>query len=160
MLTVSEAATRKIQEVITQQRGSGSNVYGLRLSVYPGGCSGFQYGMALADKIEAGDWEGDFGGVKVLVDADSQALLEGVAIDYVETVQAQGFTISQPERQVVRLRQVVPVRGGRGRGREPLARRRVWKWWRVRLRWPLTPGPAASGSRCSRSIRRASWRRS
>ncbi len=96
MLDVSEAATRKIQEVISQQRDSGSNVVGLRLSVYPGGCSGFQYGMSLADRIEAGDWEGEFGGVKVLVDADSQALLSGVKIDYVETVQAQGFTISNP----------------------------------------------------------------
>ena len=96
MLTVSEAATRKIQEVITQQRGSGANIYGLRLSVYPGGCSGFQYGMSLAEKLEDGDWEGDFGGVKVLVDPDSKGLLEGVAIDYVETLQAQGFTISNP----------------------------------------------------------------
>src|SRR5512135_1550955 len=96
MLTVSEAATKKIQEVIAQQRGSGASVYGLRLSVYPGGCSGFQYGMSLADKLEEGDWEGDFDGVKVLVDPDSRGLLEGVAIDYVETLQAQGFTISNP----------------------------------------------------------------
>lgn len=96
MLTMSEAASRKIQEVITQQRGSGATVYGLRLSVYPGGCSGYQYGMSLADKAEAGDWEGDFGGVKVLVDVESQALLAGVSVDYVETLQAQGFTISNP----------------------------------------------------------------
>lgn len=96
MLTVSEAATRKLQEVITQQRDSGASVYGLRLSVYPGGCSGFQYGMSLADRLEDGDWEGEFNGVKVVVDPESRTLLEGVAIDYVETLQAQGFTISNP----------------------------------------------------------------
>jgi iron-sulfur cluster assembly protein len=96
MLTMTEAASRKIQEVINQQREHGSNVLGLRLSVYPGGCSGFQYGMSLAEKAEDGDWTGEFEGVKVLVDKESQALLEGVAIDYVETLQAQGFTISNP----------------------------------------------------------------
>ncbi len=96
MLTVSEAATKKIQEVLSQQREHGSNVVALRLSVYPGGCSGFQYGMSLAEKVEEGDWVGEFDGVKVVVDADSQSLLSGVAIDYVETVQASGFTISNP----------------------------------------------------------------
>lgn len=96
MLTVNPAASKKIQEVIAQQREHGSNVFGLRLSVYPGGCSGFQYGMSLAEKAEDGDWVGDFEGVKVVVDADSQALLSGVVVDYVETVQAQGFTISNP----------------------------------------------------------------
>jgi iron-sulfur cluster assembly protein len=96
MVTVSEAATRKITEVITQQREAGAEVFGLRLSVYQGGCSGFQYGMSLADRAEAGDWVGEFGGVKVLVDADSAPLLQGVSIDYVETLQAQGFTIQNP----------------------------------------------------------------
>lgn len=96
MLTVSEAATRKIQEVIAEQQGAGAPVVGLRLSVYPGGCSGFQYGMSLADKAEDGDRVVECGGVKVLVDPDSAPLLEGVAIDYVETLQAQGFTISNP----------------------------------------------------------------
>jgi iron-sulfur cluster assembly protein len=96
MLKLTEAASRKIQEVITQQREHGSSVLGLRLSVYPGGCSGFQYGMSLAEKAEDGDWTGEFDGVKVLVDRESQPLIEGVAIDYVETLQAQGFTISNP----------------------------------------------------------------
>ncbi len=96
MLTVSEAATQKLNEVITQQRGSGANVLGLRLSVFPGGCSGYQYGMSLTEKVEEGDWVGEFGGVKVLVDAESAPLLQGVSIDYVETLQAQGFTISNP----------------------------------------------------------------
>jgi iron-sulfur cluster assembly protein len=96
MLTLSQAASRKIEEVIAQQREHGANVVGLRLSAYPGGCSGHQYGMSLADRTEDGDWVGEFGGVKVVVDRQSLALLEGVSIDYVETPQAQGFTISSP----------------------------------------------------------------
>jgi len=96
MLTLSDAATRKLNEVIAQQNEHGAGVFGLRLSVYKGGCSGYQYGMALAEKAEEADWVGEFGGVRVLVDPDSAPLLEGVNIDYVETLQASGFTISNP----------------------------------------------------------------
>ena len=96
MLTLTEAATRKLNEVITQQGDHGSNVFGLRLSVYKGGCSGYQYGMSLAEKAEQGDWVGEFDGVRVVVDQESAPLLEGVNIDYVETIQASGFTISNP----------------------------------------------------------------
>ncbi len=96
MLKLTDAATRKLSEVISQQSDHGASVYGLRLSVYKGGCSGYQYGMSLAEKVEQGDWVGEFDGVRVLVDADSAPLLEGVNIDYVETLQASGFTISNP----------------------------------------------------------------
>ena len=50
MLTLSDAATRKLNEVIAQQNEHGAGVFGLRLSVYKGGCSGYQYGMALAEQ--------------------------------------------------------------------------------------------------------------
>jgi len=95
MLTLTDAATRKLGEVISQQSAQGQ-VFGLRLSVYRGGCSGYQYGMSLAEQAEQGDWIGEFGGVKVLVDSESAPLLDGVNIDYVETLQASGFTISNP----------------------------------------------------------------
>jgi iron-sulfur cluster assembly accessory protein len=95
MLTLTEVATRKLGEVITQQNEQ-RPVFGLRLSVEPGGCSGYQYAMSLAESADPGDWVGEFGGVKVVVDARSAPLLEGVQIDYVETLQAAGFTISNP----------------------------------------------------------------
>src|SRR5512141_2508317 len=95
MLTLSEVATRKLEEVIAQQNEHGT-VFGLRLSVEAGGCSGFQYAMSLAGQSEPGDWVGTFGGVKVVVDPESAPLLAGVNIDYVETLQASGFTISNP----------------------------------------------------------------
>ncbi|OGF17797.1 MAG: hypothetical protein A2W00_05905 [Candidatus Eisenbacteria bacterium RBG_16_71_46] len=93
MLTLSETATRKLTELFAQQQ---EPVIGLRVSVHSGGCSGYQYGMSLAPAVEDGDWVGEFGGVKVLVDAQSAPLLQGVNIDYVETLQASGFTIQNP----------------------------------------------------------------
>lgn len=93
MLTLTEAATRKIQEVLS---GQAEPVYGLRVSIQASGCCGHQYAMSLASGAEAGDWIGEFAGIKVLVDPESAPLLEGVQIDYVETLQASGFSITNP----------------------------------------------------------------
>jgi len=93
MITVTDTATRKIAEVMSQQT---EPVFGLRLAVYAGGCSGHEYGMMLAPEAEAGDWVGEFDGVKVLVDPQSAAFLDGAKVDYVETLQASGFTITNP----------------------------------------------------------------
>lgn len=96
MVTLTEAASRKLDEVIAQQTGHGARVYGLRISAMAGCCSGAQYGMELAAEPAEGDWIGTFGGIKVLVDPDSAPLLEGVSIDYIETLQQSGFTITNP----------------------------------------------------------------
>jgi iron-sulfur cluster assembly accessory protein len=102
MLTVTEAASRKLGEVIQQQQAHGSAVFGLRISAGAGCCSGPQYGMELASEPAEGDWVGEFGGIKVLVDSDSAALLEGVSIDYIETLQQSGFTITSPRDAAAR----------------------------------------------------------
>jgi len=96
MLTITDAASRKLNEVIQQQNQHGGAVYGLRISAAPGCCSGAQYGLSLAKQAEPGDWEGEFGGVKVLVDTDSAPFLQGASIDYVETPQGSGFTVRNP----------------------------------------------------------------
>ena len=93
MLTLTDAATRKLTEIIGQQT---EPVAGLRVFVQKGGCSGYSYGMSLAPQVEEGDWVGEFGGTKVLVDPQSAPLLQGVKIDFVETIQGAGFAISNP----------------------------------------------------------------
>jgi iron-sulfur cluster assembly accessory protein len=92
MVKLTDAATAKLAELLSQQ----DNVQGLRLSAVAGGCSGYQYGMEFAEAEKAGDWVGTFGNVKVFVDAESQPILNGVQVDYVESLQATGFTISNP----------------------------------------------------------------
>jgi iron-sulfur cluster assembly accessory protein len=93
MLTLTEAASRKVAEILSKQA---EPVAGLRVFVTKGGCSGWSYGMSLAPQVESGDWVGEFGGVKVLVDAASAPVLNGVRIDFVESLQGSGFAIENP----------------------------------------------------------------
>lgn len=97
MLTLTEAASRKLGEIIAQESGKQPEpIAGLRVFVQKGGCSGFSYGMTLASKVEEKDWVGEFGGVKVLVDPESASVLKGVSIDFVESLQGSGFAIHNP----------------------------------------------------------------
>jgi iron-sulfur cluster assembly protein len=93
MLTLTDAASRKLAEIMSKQT---ERVAGLRVFVEKGGCSGFSYGMSMATEVGAGDWVGEFGGVKVLVDAESAPVLKGVRIDFVESLQGSGFSIENP----------------------------------------------------------------
>ena len=93
MLTLTEAASRKLAEIMSKQAGP---VAGLRVFVEKGGCSGYSYGMSFAEAVNAGDWVGEFGGVKVMVDEQSAPILNGVRIDFVETLQGSGFAIENP----------------------------------------------------------------
>jgi iron-sulfur cluster assembly protein len=93
MVTLTETASRKLSELLAQQAAP---VAGLRLSVRQGGCSGFQYGMSLAEAAQPGDWVGEFGGVKVFVDPESAPALNGVEVDWVETLENTGFAIRNP----------------------------------------------------------------
>ena len=68
----------------------------LRVFVAGGGCSGYQYGMALARSMEEDDIVLEQLGVKIVVDPESAQYLSGAEIDYVEDVMKSGFSIFNP----------------------------------------------------------------
>ena len=68
----------------------------LRVFVVGGGCSGYQYGMAIAHGREEGDIVLEHAGVTVLVDQESAPLMQGAEIDYVDDIMKSGFTIFNP----------------------------------------------------------------
>ena len=92
-ITISDKAVEKAQALLVERAlPEGA----LRVFVVGGGCSGYQYGMALANESEEGDTVIEMSGVRVLVDPDSAPLLQGAEIDYVEDVMKSGFTIFNP----------------------------------------------------------------
>ena len=94
MLTVTEKAAGKAKELFEEKGIAGEA--GLRVFVVGGGCSGYQYGMALARQPDAEDLVIEHDGIRLLVDPDSAPLLEGAEIDYVDDLMKAGFTIYNP----------------------------------------------------------------
>jgi iron-sulfur cluster assembly protein len=92
-LSITEAAAAKARALLAQ-RGMPSGA--LRVFVVGGGCSGYQYGMALANGAEEGDLIVERHGVQVVVDPDSAPLLNGAEVDYVEDIMKSGFQIFNP----------------------------------------------------------------
>ena len=69
---------------------------GLRVSVMPGGCSGFKYNLVIEDKSAEDDIILDQNGFKVFVDPFSAQYLSGTIVDYVSSMQGSGFTFKNP----------------------------------------------------------------
>lgn len=68
----------------------------LRVFVAGGGCSGYQYGMAPAEKRQKGDLLIDRGRLTLIVDSESAPLISGAEIDFIEDLMGSGFTIHNP----------------------------------------------------------------
>jgi iron-sulfur cluster assembly protein len=68
----------------------------LRVFVAGGGCSGYQYGMALARSAEEDDIVFEQAGVRIVVDPESAQYLQGAEIDYVDDIMKSGFSIYNP----------------------------------------------------------------
>jgi iron-sulfur cluster assembly accessory protein len=93
MLQLTDTATRKVKEIISQQNPS---PIALRVAVVGGGCSGFSYHMAFDSQENPTDNVYQFDGLKVLVDQMSEMYLDGVQVDYIETIEGAGFKFNNP----------------------------------------------------------------
>jgi iron-sulfur cluster assembly accessory protein len=93
MLTVTSVATTKVKEIMTSQNPAPS---ALRVAVVGGGCSGFSYHMAFENQVNEADNVYEFNGLKVLVDQMSEMYLDGVEIDYIESLEGAGFKFNNP----------------------------------------------------------------
>lgn len=69
---------------------------GLRVSVQPGGCSGFKYSLVIEDRSAEDDFVLENDGFKIFVDPFSAQYISGVTIDYVTSMQGSGFTFKNP----------------------------------------------------------------
>jgi len=93
LISVTEPAAAKARQLL-QEKGFEDGA--LRLFVVSGGCSGHQYGMALATESEESDHVIEHAGVRFLIDAESAPLLAGARVDYIDDVMKQGFSIHNP----------------------------------------------------------------
>lgn len=93
LVTITDAAVEKAKALLeARELPEGA----LRVFVAGGGCSGFQYGMALARSTEDDDIVMERGGVRIVVDPESAQYLQGAEIDYVDDIMKSGFSIFNP----------------------------------------------------------------
>jgi iron-sulfur cluster assembly accessory protein len=90
---LTDTASSKVKSLLEAE---GRDDLALRIAVQPGGCSGLRYQLFFDDRSLDGDETIDFGGVNVVVDRMSQPYLGGATIDFVDTIEKQGFTIDNP----------------------------------------------------------------
>lgn len=93
MLILSEKAAKAVERFI---RFAEEPYQGLRISVKGGGCSGFQYEIELATAPEQGDQVVEATGVTLYLDPASVPLVQGMTIDFKETLTESGFVFENP----------------------------------------------------------------
>ena len=90
---LTDAAAGKVKSLLEQE---GRDDLQLRIAVQAGGCSGVRYQLFFDERHLDGDAVRDFGGVAVVTDRMSLPYLQGATIDFVDTIEKQGFTIDNP----------------------------------------------------------------
>ncbi|QBI53775.1 HesB/IscA family protein [Streptomonospora litoralis] len=92
-IILTEHASGKVKGLLEQE---GRDDLRLRVAVQPGGCSGLRYQLFFDERELDGDVVRDFSGVEVVTDRMSAPYLMGATIDFVDTIEKQGFTIDNP----------------------------------------------------------------
>ena len=93
MVQLTETAVSKVREILGTQE---PKPIGLRIAVVGGGCSGFSYSMAFENTPGMLDKTYKFGDLQLFIDQASLLYLDGVQVDYVETLEGSGFKFNNP----------------------------------------------------------------
>ena len=93
LVTLTPTAAEAVKDLLQKRDLTG---YGLRVFISGGGCSGYQYGLALENNVRENDITYELHGVQVVVDEVSINYLQGAMIDYVDELMGSGFKITNP----------------------------------------------------------------
>ncbi len=94
MIQLTENAIGKVREILDTQEPKPA---GLRIAVVGGGCSGFSYSMSFEANPGMLDKTYNSDGFKVFVDQASLLYLDGVEVDFVDTLEGSGFKFNNPQ---------------------------------------------------------------
>ncbi len=92
-VTLTEKAALKLRTVLY---GNSNNITGIRVGVKDGGCNGHEYALNLVKEVNSEDVRFEQDDVPIYVDPESASLLDGVVIDFVDSLTQSGFTFTNP----------------------------------------------------------------
>ncbi len=84
------------ENALSRVRAFGAGTSGLRIGVKRTGCSGLAYVVNHADPVTADDVVFDQDGVRVVVDQQALALIDGTIVDFVREGLNEAFRFSNP----------------------------------------------------------------
>jgi len=93
-IEITAKAVEMIRAALEETKGEDGDF--LRVGVKGGGCSGFQYSLNFTNEVDDEDILVLVDGVKIVTDAFSASYLKGTELDYVETLQGNGFKFNNP----------------------------------------------------------------
>ncbi|MGV2830949.1 HesB/IscA family protein [Myxosarcina sp. GI1(2024)] len=93
---LTEKAAFRLRSFIRTNAEATTPEKGIRLAAVDGGCSGFEYDLDIVDRPEIDDLIYEQDKVKIYLDRQSAPYLNGIVIDFVETLTQAGFTFENP----------------------------------------------------------------
>ena len=91
-ISLTDAAADRVRSYIEKRENS----LGLRLGVTPTGCSGYSYVINFAEEIGTDDVIFEDKGVKVVIDPEALALIDGTEVDFVKNGLNEAFSFRNP----------------------------------------------------------------
>ena len=93
-IEITDSALTRFKELMSE--GSMSEAGMVRVGVKGGGCSGYSYVFDFEPKQRLGDKSFQKDGVKLLVDAKSFPLIDGMTLDFEKSLMTQAFVFKNP----------------------------------------------------------------
>jgi iron-sulfur cluster assembly protein len=93
MIVLTDEAATKVKAAMFR---AGKTEGGLRVVVESGGCAGYKYLIGLDSEPRPDDTVIETSGIRLFIDPDSQPLLSGLRIGFVEILEGSGFTFENP----------------------------------------------------------------
>lgn len=94
MISLTERAVKEVQRIFQDQSLPEDTV--LRVGVKGGGCSGFSYSLGFDDQLGENDQIFETEGFKIVCDDKSFLYLNGVQVDFEESLMGRGFKFGNP----------------------------------------------------------------
>ena len=89
MLTFTEAAIKQLAIALEENEM-------VRVAVQGGGCSGMNYALNVETEFDEEDILLDISAVKIYIDPMSAGILKDTTVDYIATLQQEGFVFNNP----------------------------------------------------------------
>lgn len=92
-VTLTEKASLKLRTFL---QGESTTITGIRVGVKDGGCNGYEYALNLVSQPNTEDIRFEQDNVPIYVDPNSVSLLDGIVIDFIDSLTQSGFTFTNP----------------------------------------------------------------